>query len=73
MSSSTTGLSPFFANKGYYPSLQVWTAHELSSQSAEKFVVDLETMHIELKQAIAEVQEHYQGLADAQQSIAPTF
>jgi len=64
MSLSTTGLSPFFTNKGYYPSLQVWTARKLSLQSAKKFVVDLETMHMELKQAIAEAQGRYQGPAD---------
>jgi len=55
MSLSTIGLFLFFANKDYYPSLQVWTAHELSSQSAKKFVVDLEIMHMKLKWAIAKV------------------
>jgi len=72
-SSSTTGLFLFFANKGYYPSLQVQTAHELSLQSAKKFIADLETTHMELKQAITKTQKCYQGPADAQQSTAPIF
>jgi len=71
--SSTTSMSPFFTNKGYYPNLQVWTVWELTSSAAEMFVADLEEMHAELKQAIAEAQRRYQGLADARQTTAPTF
>jgi len=72
-SSSTTGMSPFFANKGYHPNLQVRTTRELSSQSAENFVANLESTHAELKQAIAEAQKCYQGPADARRTRAPAF
>jgi len=47
--SSTTSISPFFANKGYHPNLQVWTVRELTSSVAETFVANLEEMHAELK------------------------
>jgi len=51
------GMSPFFANKGYYPSLQV--------QTTCKLVTDLVNTHTRLKQAIAEAQARYQDPADA--------
>jgi len=47
--SSTTEMYPFFANKGYYPSIQVQTIWELISQSAKNFVANLEKTHTELK------------------------
>jgi len=66
-------MSPFFANKGYHPDLQVWTTQELPSQTAETFIVNLEEMHRELKQTIVEAQKCYQGPADACRSTVPTF
>ena len=65
------GMSSFFTNKGYHPSLQVQTMHELASIPAEKFVIDLMNTHMRLKQAIVEAQARYQGPADARRS--PTF
>jgi len=70
---STTGISLFFANKGYHSNLQVQTMHKLASIPAEKFVVDLKDIHMRLKQAIAEAQSRYQGLADTRHLKAPTF
>jgi len=61
-------MSPFFANKGYHPSLQVQTIHKLISILAEKFIVDLIDTHMRLKQAIAEAQARYQDLANARRS-----
>jgi len=66
-------MSPFFANKRYYPDLQVQTIRELLSQTAKTFIANLEEIHRELKRAIAEVQKHYQGPADTHRSTAPTF
>jgi len=70
---ATTGISPFFANKGYHPSLQVQLTHKVTSQPAETFVVNLEETHAKLKQAIAAAQLRYQGLADARRTKVPTF
>jgi IS30 family transposase len=39
--SSTTGVSPFFANKGYNPAFTVHSKHELASLKAQELVTDL--------------------------------
>ena len=62
LSSVTTGISPFFANKGYHSSLQV--------QITCKLITDLVNTYTRLKQAIAEAQARYQGPADARCSKA---
>ena len=54
--SSTTGISPFFANKGYHPNLTVHLERDLASSRAKDLVVDLDELHQELKATIAEAQ-----------------
>ena len=54
--SSTTGISPFFANKGYHPNLMVHPERDLVSSRAKDLVVDLDELHQELKATIAEAQ-----------------
>ena len=63
--SSTTGVSPFFANKGYHPNLIIHPERDLASQRAHDFVVDLDELHTTLKDQIAKAQTRYQGPADA--------
>ena len=46
--SATTGISPFFANKGYNPSITVHSEYELVSSKAHQFVSDLDQVHDEL-------------------------
>jgi IS30 family transposase len=46
--SATTGISPFFANKGYHPNLSVHMDRELTSTRAKEFVVDLDELHRQL-------------------------
>ena len=46
--SATTGISPFFANKGYHPNITVHPERNLSSAHAKEFVVDLDELHQEL-------------------------
>jgi hypothetical protein len=43
--SATTGILPFFANKGYHPNLSVHMDCELTSARAKEFVVDLDELH----------------------------
>ena len=38
--SATTGITPFFANKGYHPNIAVYHEHELASIKAYKYVID---------------------------------
>ena len=54
--SATTGVSPFFANKGYNPSITVHPEHDLASMRAHDFVVNLDELHATLKTKIAHAQ-----------------
>ena len=69
--SATTGISPFFANKGYHPKLQVHIQRELVSESARTYVADLDELHTELKRVIGEAQKRYQVSADARRTPSP--
>ena len=71
--SATTGVSPFFANKGYNPAINIYPEYELVSSHAHKFVTDLSELHEELQKAILLSQEHYQILADKNQIPPPEF
>jgi hypothetical protein len=71
--SATTGISPFFANKGYHPNITVYPEHDLASAHAQEFAVDLDELHATLKAEVASAQEHYQHSADSHQLPAPTF
>src|SRR3979490_2528222 len=42
---ATTGISPFFANKGYHPTISAHPERDLASARAKEFVVDLEDLH----------------------------
>jgi hypothetical protein len=70
---ATTGISPFFANKGYHPNITVHPERDLSSARAREFAVDLDELHQSLRLEIAAAQERYQGPADARRSPAPDF
>ena len=71
--SATTGVSPFYTNKGYHPRLQVHALQDLSSENARLFAKNLETVHSELKDAIIEAQKRYQGPVDARRSTPPNY
>ncbi|CDO77784.1 hypothetical protein BN946_scf184609.g1, partial [Trametes cinnabarina] len=70
---ATTGISPFFANKGYHPGLTVHPERDLTSARAREFAVDLEELHTELRKQIAEAQARYQVQADKHRLPAPDF
>src|SRR5258707_6873442 len=67
----TTGVSTFFANKGYHPSLMVEPNVQVSSIGAQHFISDLDNLHMELKWSIAKAQECYQKYTDEHCSPAP--
>ena len=69
--SATTGVSPFFTNKGYHLRLSTNPAAPSSSADAQQYMVDLDQLHAQLKESIAEAQEHYQKAADHQQMPPP--
>src|SRR5258708_16941329 len=67
----TTRVSPFFANKGYHPSIVAELDIQVSSTGAQCFIADLDDLHVELKQSIVKAQECYQKYADEHCSPAP--
>jgi hypothetical protein len=71
--SATTGVTPFFANKGYHPNITVFPERELASVKAREFVIDLEELHAELRNQMAAAQKRYQGPADRRREPAPDF
>ena len=71
--SATTGISPFFANKGYHPNLAIHPERDISSEKAREYVVDLDQLHQELRQQIIAAQLRYQGPADKRRTPAPDF
>jgi Chromo (CHRromatin Organisation MOdifier) domain len=62
-----TGVSPFFANKGYNPAFTVHSKYELTSLKAQELVTDLQELHSKLRINIQESQECYQQSADKNQ------
>ncbi|KXN87107.1 hypothetical protein AN958_09195 [Leucoagaricus sp. SymC.cos] len=57
---ATTGVSPFFTNKGYYPNIAVYPECDLASAHAHQLTVDLDELQATLKMKITEAQQHYQ-------------
>jgi hypothetical protein len=57
----TTGVSPFFANKGYHPSITVHPERDITSARACDFVTDLDSLHQELRNQMSAAQKRYQG------------
>jgi len=71
--SATTGVSPFFTNKGYHPNISVYPERDMTSTRACDYAVDLESLHQYLCEEMANVQLCYQGLADTKCTPAPDF
>ncbi len=51
--SATTGVSPFFTNKGYHPNITVHPEHDIASSRARNFAVDLNELQSTLKAEIS--------------------
>jgi len=63
--SATTGVSPFFTNKGYHPNITVHPKCDIASFRAHDFTIDLNELQSTLKAEISVAQQHYQISADA--------
>src|SRR5258708_7739210 len=66
-----TGVSPFFANKGYHPEFTSDPQVKMSLAEVQAFVADLECIQVELKENIAQAQERYQKNVDKHRLVAP--
>ena len=71
--SATTGITPFFANKGYHPNLTVHPECDLASACTCNFVTDINELHQELRKHIADAQRRYQTPADSRRQPTPNF
>jgi len=71
--SATTGVSPFFANKGYHPNIIIHPKCEIASSQARDFAINLNKLQSTLKAEISTAQQRYQKSTDAQYSPAPDF
>src|SRR5258705_5441078 len=67
----TTGVSPFFANKGYHLEFTGDLQVETSLAEVQAFMADLECVQAELKENIAQAQERYWKNADKHRVEAP--
>jgi len=65
--SATTGVSPFFANKGYHPNLSVYLEWDIASFCTRDFILNLNKLQDMLKEEIAKAQRQYQPSADSHQ------
>ena len=63
--SATTGVSPFFANKGYHLNITVHPECDIASSRARDFAIDLDELQSTLKAEISMAQQRYQKSADA--------
>ena len=63
--SATTGVSLFFANKGYHPNLSVYPEQDITSSHVYDFIIDLDELQGMLKEKIAKAQQQYQPSANS--------
>jgi len=71
--SATTGVSPFFANKGYHPNLSIYPERDIASFHARDFVLNLDELQDMLKEEIAKAQRQYQPSADSRRQQPLNF
>jgi len=57
--STTTSVSPFFANKGYHPNLMIYPEQDIASSCTCDFIVDLDELQSTLKEEITKAQRQY--------------
>src|SRR5258707_6674490 len=68
---ATTGVSPFFTNKGYHLEITLDPQAETSLAEAQTFMANLECIQAELKENIAQAQERYWKNADKHRAEVP--
>jgi len=54
--SATTGVSPFFANKGYHPNISIYPERDMTSTQACDYAVNLLSLHQYLREEMANTQ-----------------
>ena len=70
---ASTGVSPFFANKGYHPALDIHPERDVASLRAREYATNLQELHIYLADSIKLAQESYQVASDRHRIPPPPF
>jgi hypothetical protein len=70
---ASTGISPFFANKGYDPAITIHPERDVANTYAKDYVVDLQQLHQFLRESITSAQERYKETADRKRLPDPRF
>ena len=68
---ASTGISPFFANKGYNPSITINPELDVANTYARDFVVNLQDLHEFLRESLKGAQERYKETGDRVRSPDP--
>src|SRR6202040_3171256 len=69
---SATGVSPFFANKGYHPRLTI-SLEGIPAHEAHMVATDLKTLHQHLRDQLKVTNEAYSRFADRKREITPDW
>jgi hypothetical protein len=69
---SATGVSPFFANKGFHPRLSI-SFDNIPSHEARLVAADLKDLHNHLKQEIKTANDTYQKFANVKRDPTPDW
>ena len=67
------GLTPFYANKGYHPSITIHPECNIASTRARDFAVNLDDLHQQLRSHISNAQKKYLVSADKHRTLLPDF
>ncbi len=70
---ASTGITPFFANKGYHPNITVRPEVDMKSDTARDLVVNLDELHTFLREEILIAQKRYKEQADRSRIPHPDF
>ena len=70
---ATAGLTPFYTNKGYHPSITIHPEHDIASTRAWDFAVDLDDLHQQLRSHISDAQKRYLVSTDRCWTPPPDF
>ena len=70
---ASTGLTPFYANKGYHLNITVRLEVDIQSDLAHNFIVNLDELHTYLRDEIVNAQCKYKEQADRKCTPAPEF
>jgi len=70
---ASTGVSPFFANKGYHPALDIHPERDVASLRAHEYATNLQDLHLYLANSLKLAQERYQVAANNRRIASPPF